>query len=193
MVIAQEVELLRRQLEELNARMEEIRQQSAGAAMNAAVTGLTDPVRLTGLRICPTGAKWSWNHCSHKLVNADKCLVNVSEKIPSSTHHRSVRTSTTLTVIWIEVPCLFTLNVTKTAHTQQFCDYLSLFQEGEQGGSGHHVLSNLHFRGMEGKERSNPLLSSRDQRRTQTHWEETQAGAFQRCGEYSPMQRDYLE
>ena len=38
------------------------------------------------------------------------------------------------------------------AHTPQFCDYLSLFQEGEQGGSGHHVLSNLHFRGMEGKE-----------------------------------------
>ena len=45
------------------------------------------------------------------------------------------------------------------AHTQQVCDYLSLsfFQEGEQGGSGHHVLSNLHFRGMEGKERSNPF------------------------------------
>ena len=43
------------------------------------------------------------------------------------------------------------------AHTQQCCDYLSLFQEGEQGGSGHHVLSNLHFRGMEGKERSNPF------------------------------------
>ena len=43
------------------------------------------------------------------------------------------------------------------AHTQHFCDYLSLFQEGEQGGSGHHVLSNLHVRGMEGKERSNPF------------------------------------
>ena len=43
------------------------------------------------------------------------------------------------------------------AHTQQFCDYLSLFQEGEQSGRGHHVLSNLHFRGMEGKERSNPF------------------------------------
>ena len=79
------------------------------------------------------------------------------------------------------------------AHTQQLCDSLSLFQEGEQSGSGRHVLSNLHFRGMEGKERSNPFLSSRDQRRTQTHWEETQAGALQRCGEYSPMQRDYLE
>ena len=32
---------------------------------------------------------------------------------------------------------------------------ISLFQEGEQRGSGQHVLSNLHFRGMEGQERSN--------------------------------------
>ena len=43
------------------------------------------------------------------------------------------------------------------AYTQHFCDCLSLFQEGEQSGSGQHVLSNLHFRGMEGKERSNPF------------------------------------
>ena len=43
------------------------------------------------------------------------------------------------------------------AHTQQFCDYLSLFQEDEQSGRGQNVLSNLHFRGMEGKERSNPF------------------------------------
>ena len=42
------------------------------------------------------------------------------------------------------------------AHTQQFLDYLSLFHEGEQSGGGQHVLSNLHFRVMEGKERSNP-------------------------------------
>ena len=43
------------------------------------------------------------------------------------------------------------------AHTQQFCDYLSLLQEGEQSGSGQDVLSNLHFRGMEGQERSSPF------------------------------------
>ena len=41
-------------------------------------------------------------------------------------------------------------------HTPQFCD-LSLFQEGEWSGGGQHVLSNLHFRVMEGKERSNPF------------------------------------
>ena len=39
---------IRRQLEELNARMEEVRQQSANAAMNAAVTGLTESVRTMG-------------------------------------------------------------------------------------------------------------------------------------------------
>ena len=44
----QEVELLRRQLEELNARMENVRQQSANAAMNAAVTGLTEAARTMG-------------------------------------------------------------------------------------------------------------------------------------------------
>ena len=79
------------------------------------------------------------------------------------------------------------------AHTQQFCDYLTLFQEGEQSGGGQHVLSNLHFRVMEGKERSNPFCHHATRGETQTHREETQAGDFQRCGEYSPMQRDYLE
>ena len=90
-----------------------------------------------GLRICPARAKWNWNHCSHKLVNADKCLVNVSRNNPSPTRHRSVRTSTALTVIWIDFPCLFLPErVGDPAHTQQFCDYLSLFQEGERSGGG---------------------------------------------------------
>ena len=48
MATAQEDELLRRQLEELNARMEDIRQQSATAVMNAAVRGLTNAVRTMG-------------------------------------------------------------------------------------------------------------------------------------------------
>ena len=88
-----------------------------------------------GLRICPARAKWNWNHCSHKLVNADKCLVNVSEKIPSPTHHRSVRTSTALTshLDRFSLP-VSPERVGDLAHTQQFCDYLSLFQEGEQSG-----------------------------------------------------------
>ena len=51
MATTQEVELLRRPLEELNARMEDIWQQSANAAVNAAVTGLTEAVRPMGLSV----------------------------------------------------------------------------------------------------------------------------------------------
>ena len=47
MASAQEVEMLRRQLDELTAQMIEIRQQSS-TAMNAAVTGLTEAVRTMG-------------------------------------------------------------------------------------------------------------------------------------------------
>ena len=45
---AQEVEMLRRQLDELAAQMVEVRQQSSTTAMNAAVTGLTEAVRTMG-------------------------------------------------------------------------------------------------------------------------------------------------
>ena len=48
METTREDELLRRQLEELNARMDEILHQSANAPMNVAVTGLTDAVRTMG-------------------------------------------------------------------------------------------------------------------------------------------------
>ena len=48
MASAQEVEMLRRQLDELTAQIIEIRQQSSNTAMNAAVTGLTEAVRIMG-------------------------------------------------------------------------------------------------------------------------------------------------
>ena len=48
MASAQEVEMLRRQFDELAAQMIEIRQQSSSTAMNAAVTGLTEAVRTMG-------------------------------------------------------------------------------------------------------------------------------------------------
>ena len=48
MASAQEVEMLRRQLDELTAQMIEIRQQSSSTAMNAAVTGLTEAVKIMG-------------------------------------------------------------------------------------------------------------------------------------------------
>ena len=49
---AQEVEMLRRQLDELTAQMIEIRQQSSSTAMNAAVTGLTEAVRTMWVSRC---------------------------------------------------------------------------------------------------------------------------------------------
>ena len=48
MATAQEVEMLRRQLDELTAQMIEIRHQSSNTAMNAALTGLTEAVRTMG-------------------------------------------------------------------------------------------------------------------------------------------------
>ena len=48
MASAQEVEMLRRQLDELTAQMIEIRQQPSNTAMNAAVTGLMETVRTMG-------------------------------------------------------------------------------------------------------------------------------------------------
>ena len=48
MASAQEVEMLRRQLDELTAQMVEVRQQSSNTAMNAAVTGLTEALRTMG-------------------------------------------------------------------------------------------------------------------------------------------------
>ena len=45
---AQEVEMLRRQLDELTAQMIEVRQQSPSTAMNAAVSGLAEAVRTMG-------------------------------------------------------------------------------------------------------------------------------------------------
>ena len=54
MASAQEVEMLRRQLDELTAQMIKIRQQSSSTAMNAAVTGLTDAVRTMGTHLAKT-------------------------------------------------------------------------------------------------------------------------------------------
>ena len=48
MASAQEVEMLRRQLDELTAQMIEERQQSSSTAMNAVVSGLAEAVRTMG-------------------------------------------------------------------------------------------------------------------------------------------------
>ena len=48
MATAQEVEILKRQLDELTAKMIEIRRQSSSTATNAAVSGLAEAVRTMG-------------------------------------------------------------------------------------------------------------------------------------------------
>ena len=56
MASTQEVEMLRRQLDELTAQMIEIRQQWSRTAMNAAVTGLAEAARTMGQSVskpCP--------------------------------------------------------------------------------------------------------------------------------------------
>ena len=78
-------------------------------------------------------------------------------------------------------------------YTQQFCDYLSLFQGGEQSGRGHHVLSNLHVRGMEGKERSNPFCHRATRGGRKHTGKKRKLEISKGVVIYSPMQRDYLE
>ena len=58
MASTQEVEMLRRQLDELTAQMIEIRQQSSKTVMNAAVTGLAEALRnnaTVGVENAPRG------------------------------------------------------------------------------------------------------------------------------------------
>ena len=54
MATTQEVEMLRRQLDELTAQMIEMRQQSSSTAMNAAVSGLAEAVRTMGQSVSKT-------------------------------------------------------------------------------------------------------------------------------------------
>ena len=57
MASAQEVEMLRRQLDELTAQMIEVRQQSSSTAMNAAVSGLAEAVRTMGQSVLETAPR----------------------------------------------------------------------------------------------------------------------------------------
>ena len=55
MASTQEVEMLRRQLDEVTAQMIEMRQQSSNTAMNAAVSGLAEAVRTMGQSVSDRG------------------------------------------------------------------------------------------------------------------------------------------
>ena len=119
--------------------------------------------------------QWAQNLSSKSVVELEPLFAQVgSEKIPSPTHHWSVRTSTALTVIRIFLLRLLSLCMSVTLHAlSNFCYSLSLFKAWK-------VRSEV-----------TPFVIARPEE--DAHWEETQVGAFQRCGEYSPMQRDYLE
>ena len=84
--------------------------------------------------------------------------MNVSEKIPSPTRHRSVRTSTALTVIWSDFPCLFPLSVSVTLHTLSNFVIISLFFKKVSRVAEVIMFCRICiFVALEGKERSNPF------------------------------------
>ena len=62
-------------------------------------------------------------------------------KNPILTPNRSVRTSTALTVIWIDSPCHFPSGLKFTLHTLSKFVIISLFQDGEQYGGSRHGLA----------------------------------------------------
>ena len=79
MASAQEVEMLRRQLDELSARMEEVREQSSTTAMNAAVTGLTEAVRSMGQSVSkPRPEDMTFNGYAGTLDLAYPALLNLA-------------------------------------------------------------------------------------------------------------------
>ena len=83
MASTQEVEMLRRQLDELTAQMIEIRQQSLNTAMNSAATGLTEAVRTMGqsvskprtedMRVGTTGTSHSTDTRVHSILPVLPC------------------------------------------------------------------------------------------------------------------------
>ena len=92
MAFAQEVEMLRRQFDELTTQMIEIRQQSSRTAMNAAVTGLTEAVEnsgTVGVETAPRGhksRKASWDFTTKgyacTLDPAHPALLNTVRQSP---------------------------------------------------------------------------------------------------------------
>ena len=70
---------------------------------------------------------------------------------------------------------------------------LALALVGNECDESRHVSAQMQFCDRSGKERDNPFLSSREERRTQAHWQETQTRKCSGYGEYPPMQRDLLE
>ena len=102
--------------------------------------------------------KWNWRHFPHKLEGADACLANAVRKNPILAPRRSVRTIHGTHSRTDRFSLLVSLEPEGyCADTQQFCDYLSLFHDGEHCDGNRHGVAQLQIRDMSGKERSNPF------------------------------------
>ena len=77
MASAQEVEMLRRQLDELTAQMIEIRHQSSSTAMNAAVTRLTEAVGTMGQSVSKPRAQRTSESESRSHTHLAKTLTTI--------------------------------------------------------------------------------------------------------------------
>ena len=91
------------------------------------------------------------------LGNADKCSVRVLRKSPILTPHRSVRTSKAHSHTHSFPLLISTEPGGDSAHTQQFSDYLSLFQVGNECDESRHVSAQMQFCDRSGKVRDNPF------------------------------------
>ena len=86
MASTQEVEMLRRQFDELTAQMIEIRQQSSSIAMNAAVAGLTEAVRTMGQSVSkplPEDMIFTFNGYAGTLDPAYPALLKTERQSPT--------------------------------------------------------------------------------------------------------------
>ena len=85
MASAQEVEMLRRQLDELTVQIIEVRQQSSSTAMNAAVSGLAEAVRTMKQSVVETAPR---GHDSRKAISRTHLAKTLTTGISHSTDTR---------------------------------------------------------------------------------------------------------
>ena len=79
------------------------------------------------------------------------------------------------------------------AHTQQFSDYLSLFQVGDECDESRHVSAQMQICDRSGKERNNPFCHHPKRGGLKHTCKKRKLEICQGCGEYPPLQRDNLE
>ena len=105
MASAQEVEMLRRQLDELTAQMIEVRLQSSSTAMNAAVSGLAEAVRTMGQSVSKPRPEDDWDFTIQRIRGyARSCLSCLAENSETITNSGDDDSTTRTAVCNIAVP-----------------------------------------------------------------------------------------